>query len=460
MAWAPGVRGLVLAAVLAVATSAGAVAVLLHPEDNIRKITGTNAAAPGLAWSITADKLSGQASATFRTPVDGTEYNSRTAGFIDAGNTIVTVIGTPDESSLRDPQIYGIDARTGAMRWRAPAAKLGGCAEMPIDGKLVCFTSLSDDTPALVGYDIDSGAVTRTPVEWKYTFGIAADHDRLYVAEGDVEDRDVRVHAGTLADPKAHWSRTFAMGALYEDMTSRPLDVAHGQGVFELGGDLAGFDLRTGNPTWTAELYGYTRTTFDALVVRTGTTCSGPRPEGKNGRTDTDILDRTGRILACTDSPAVQDVELDRPTDNIIPILLADTAYDRRDGTVRWINPDLVTHDDTTLRVATLGDTAVLLDYTAFTATGVDLRTGHQLWKTTTRAGAVHTWNGRVAVLSNFEGLWAIDPHTGNTVWDIPFRAVTDAPTGITGGGQLTEKNSGTYTYTDSHTMIGLRPLD
>ncbi|WP_454197796.1 outer membrane protein assembly factor BamB family protein [Nocardia sp. Marseille-Q1738] len=457
MAWAPGVRGLVLAAVLAVGTSAGAVAVLLHPEDSIRKITGTNAAAPGLAWSSTAAELSGQASAKFHTPVDGTEYDYGSVGFIDAGNTMITVIGTPGESSLRDPQMYGIDARTGAMRWRAPAAKLGGCAEVPIDGKLVCFTSLSDDTPALVGFDIDSGAVTRTPVEWKYPFGIAADHDRLYVAEGDVESDDVRVHAGTLADPKAHWSRTFAMGASYESDYSRPLDVAHGQGVFELGADLAGFDLRTGNPTWTAELYGwpYTRTTFDALVVRTGS-----RLEGSNGRTGADILDRTGRILASTDSPAVQDVEVDRPTDDTIPILLADTAYDRRDGTVRWTNPDLVTHD-TTLRVATLGDTAVLFNYTAFTATGVDLRTGHQLWKTTTRrVGTVHTWNGRVAVLSDAEGLWAIDPHTGNTVWDIPFRAVTDAPTGITGGGQLTEKNSGTYTYTDSHTMIGLRPLD
>jgi outer membrane protein assembly factor BamB len=321
-----------------------------------------------------------------------------------------------------------------------------------------------DKSPALVGFDIDSGAVTRTPVEW-LTFGLAADHDRLYVAEGDVESDDVHVHAGTLADPKAHWSRTFAMGASWDSVDGQALDVSHGQGVLELGADLGGFDLRTGNPTWTAELNGCSiaRKTFDALVVRTRIQCSGSRPEGSNGRTGADILDRTGRTLATTDSAGVYDLTFDRPTDDTIPILLADSAYDRRDGTVRWTNPDLATKDGPDLRggaVATLGDTALVFNYGTLTTKGVDLRTGQQLWQATTRrSGTVHTWNGHVAVLSDSNGLWAIDPHTGDTVWDIQFRAVNDARTPIGGEGQLIEKSSGTYIYTDPRTMIGLRPL-
>ncbi|WP_069167839.1 outer membrane protein assembly factor BamB family protein, partial [Nocardia altamirensis] len=460
MAWPPGVRGLVFAAVLAVGTSAGAVAVLMHPEDSIRKITGTNSAAPGLAWSIDAATLAGQAAAEFRTPVGGTEYDHGSAGFVAAGNTMITVIGARGESAPRDPQMYGIDARTGKARWHAPATGLGGCADTPVDGKLICFTSVLDKSPALVGYDIDTGAITRTPIDW-LIFGLAADQDRLYVAEGDVESDDVRVHAGTLADPKAHWSRAFAVGTSWDSVDSQALDIAHGQGVLGLGAGLAGFDLRTGSPTWTAELNGCSsaRGTFDALVVRTRIQCPGSRPEGSNGRTGADILDRTGGTLATTDSAAVHDVAIDRPTDATIPILLADSAYDRRDGTVRWTNPDLVTRDGSTLRVATLGDTALLFDSRAGTTTGVDLRTGHQLWETTTRRfGTVHTWNGRLAVLSDNAGLWAIDPHTGDTIWDIPFRAVNDAPTPIADG-QLTEKSSGTYVFTDTHTMIGLRPL-
>ncbi|WP_280444386.1 hypothetical protein [Nocardia brasiliensis] len=50
----PGLRGLILAAVAAVLTTAGAVYVLTQPADGVRKITGTAAAAPGLARYVPA----------------------------------------------------------------------------------------------------------------------------------------------------------------------------------------------------------------------------------------------------------------------------------------------------------------------------------------------------------------------------------------------------------------------
>lgn len=464
MAWPPGVRNLVLAAVAALVTSAGAVAVLLHPEDTTRKITGTTDAAPGLAWSVDAAATYGRAFAEFRNPIGGTEYDYGSAGFIDAGDTLLTVIGVSDDDmSLRDPMMYGIDAATGKVRWNYPAAELGGCAAAPVDGELVCFTSPSADTPAIVGYDIASGAITRTPVTWN-VFALATVDDRVYVAEGDVESDDVRVHAGTLADPDAYWSRAFAMGTSWEDLPYDALDVSHGQGVLTLGADLAGFDLGTGAPTWTAELNGCSRTavTFAALVLRVNTECPGYRVTG------TDILDRTGRILVSTDRAGVHDLTLDRPTDDTIPVLLADTAYDRRDGSVRWTSPDLVhTPADTEgaaaagTAIAVLGDIALLRDTTTAGAlTGLDLRTGQRLWRTTPeRFGTVHAADDRVVILSDSTGLWAIDSRTGETVWDIPFRAVNADPDALTGGGELVAKNKARYVYAAPRTMIGLRPL-
>ncbi|MET8779194.1 PQQ-binding-like beta-propeller repeat protein [Nocardia sp. NPDC004654] len=466
MAWPPGVRNLVLATVAAVVTSAGAVAVLLHPEDGTRKITGTGDAAPGLAWSIDAAAIDGRAAAEFRDPVAGTEYDMDTTGFVDAGDTVVTVVGAADDGTVRDPVMYGIDAATGATRWRAPAAELGGCAGTPVDGDIVCFTSPTADIPALVGYDVASGAITRTPTDW-LVFALAATDDRVYLAEGDVESDDVRVHAGTLADPDAYWTRAFEMGTLWEDLPSDALDVSHGQGVLALGADIAGFDPRGGDPTWTAKLHGcsHVTQTFDALVLHDHTGCAGYSPTGA------EILDRTGRTLVATDGEdeGVHDLTVDRPADATIPVLLADVAYDRRDGTIRWTNRDLVrtgpdrygSGANRGTATAVLGDVALLHDPATLTSTGLDLRTGQRLWRTNTeRFGAVHGWDGHVAVLADTTGLWAIDPRTGEIVWDIPFLAINADPDALTGGGEFSAKGDGRYIYAAPHTIIGLRPLD
>ncbi|MEV0032670.1 PQQ-binding-like beta-propeller repeat protein [Nocardia sp. NPDC050793] len=463
MAWPPGIRNLVLAAVAAVVTSTVAVAVLLHPEDGTRKITGTVDAAPGLAWSIDAVAIDGRASAEFRDPVAGTEFDLDATGFVDAGDTVVTVIGVADGSMVRDPVMYGIDATTGATRWRAPAGELGGCAGTPVDGDVVCFTSPMAEVPALVGYDVASGAITRTPTDW-LVFALAAADDRVYIAEGDVESDDVRVHAGTLADPDAYWTRAFAMGTLWEDLSSDALDVSRGQGVLALGADVAGFDLGGGDPTWTAQLHGCSRITqtFDALVLHDHTGCAGYSPVGA------EILDRTGRALVATNGEGVHDLTFDRPADATIPVLLADGAYDRRDGTVRWTDTDLVQNGpdrngggaNRGTATAVLGDVALLHDPATLTATGVNLRTGQRLWRRNTeRFGAVHGWDGHFAILTDATGLWAVDLRTGEITWDIPFLAVHADPDAITGEGELSAKGNGHYIYAARRTIIGLRPL-
>ncbi|NEW52421.1 PQQ-binding-like beta-propeller repeat protein [Nocardia cyriacigeorgica] len=461
----PGIRNLVLAAVAAVVTSAGAVAVLTQPDDTTRKITGTNDAAPGLAWSIDAAATYGEAFAEFRDPAFGTEYDLGGAGVMDAGDTLIAVIGVADDGmSLREPRMYGFDTDTGEKRWQAPAADLSGCADAPVDGMLVCYTSVSAEDPALIGYDIDTGAITRTPSDWM-VFAIAAVDDRLYVAEGDVESDDVRVHSGTLSDPEVHWSRSFAMGTAWESLSPDALDVSHGQGIFTLGPDLASFDLVTGEPTFTAALEGCSRTTAtsDALLHRVHTECDGYRV------TSTDILDRTGRVLATTDRPGVHDLALDEPADDAVPVVMADTAYDRRDGTVRWTSPDLIyTSDDTgegpTTRgaaTAILGDIALLQDHTAHTMSGLDLRTGQRLWRTESDGyPPVRAWDSRVAVLTDPTGFRAIDPRTGETAWTTPFRAINTDPDALTDNGELIARSPGHFVFAAPRTMIALHPLD
>lgn len=465
MRLAPGVRGLVLAAVAAVVTSAGAAAVLLTPPDSLRKITGTDAAAPGLAWSLDAAALSGRSFAEFRSPVDATGINLGSAGFLTAGDTLVTVVGvsTDDSVALRDAVMYGIDAATGQVSWQAPADGLGGCAAVPLDGELLCFADTTSGPRDLIGYDLADGAVTRTPVPWQ-PFALAVAGDRLFVAEGDVESDDVRVHSGTRADPDGGWTRAFALGTAWEDL-GNALDVTHGQGLLALGADLAGFDLDTGAPTWTARLEECSRvtTTIPALVERIRTRCDGYRVTG------VDLLDRTGRVIAATDHGAPHSLVVDAPTDDSIPVLIADTAYDRRDGTVRWTNPDLLytaaDHEDTPTEygtaVAVLGDLAVLSDPRTATTSGLDLRTGETRWRVPTeRQGTVALRDGDDIVFTDAQGLWSVDAHTGKTHWDIPFRAVNPDPDAFSGPSAVAATDTDHLTLATARTMIGLRPFD
>lgn len=447
----PGLRNLVLAATAAAVTTVAAVVVHTQPADPTRKITGTADSAPGLAWSTSTAGL-GRAGAEFHDPRDGTESDLNATGFVEYDGTLVTVLAESDDGTLRDPVMVGLDAGTGAKRWQAPAADLIGCGSAPVDGRVVCL----DRERALVGYDLGTGAVTRTPTPW-FPFAIATLDDRVYVAEGDVESDDVRVHAGTLADPEAYWSRAFDMGALWEDLPFQAVDVSHGQGVLTLGADIAGFDLATGEPTWTTALDGCSDAgaTSGALVVRVRSECGGRG-------TGSDLIDRTGRTIATSDSAVAQTPSIDLPADDTVPVLLGDGGYDRRTGSRVWTSPDLISADgEIGTAVAILGDVALLEDPGTRTATGLDLRTGHRLWRTdTTRPGTILGGDGRTVVLADYTGLRAIDARTGAISWDIPFRAVDPDPAALTGAGLLAASGEGHYLYAGARTMIGLRPLD
>ncbi|MEV0247403.1 PQQ-binding-like beta-propeller repeat protein [Nocardia sp. NPDC050712] len=401
--------------------------------------------------------------AEFRDPRAGTEFDTGEPGFVDAGATLVTVVGVPDDDMyLRDPVLTGFDARTGARRWQTPAPNLRGCGPTAVDGQIVCF----GHDKALIAFDVATGQLTRTPTDW-YPFALATLDDRLYVAEGDVESDDVRVHSGTLADPDAYWSQAFGMGTSWEDLPFDALDVSHGQGIFTLGADIAGFDLANGKQTWSADLDGCSDAagTSGTLVVHTRSGCGGDRITGSA------LLDRTGHAIATTDSAVAQSLSIDRPTDETIPVLLGDSAYNRRTGSLMWRSPDLIsvpaqTSPDNPVSAngtaaAILGDLALLRDLDAHTISGLDLRTGHRLWRADdNRFGTIQAWDGDTVVLSDGTGLWAVDPRNGAIAWDIPFLAVNVDRTALTGSGRLAAHGNGRYTYASARAMIGLRPLE
>lgn len=459
------IRNLLVAATVAVVTVTGAVVTVVQAGgDGTRKITGTSDAAPGLGWSVDAAAMYGQAFAEFRDPRTGSEYDWGNPGFVAADDMLVSIVGVSHGGmSLTDPVMVGIDATDGEVRWQSPAEDLGGCAAAPVEGRLVCFTSPLAEDPALVGFDLRTGAVTRTSTDWM-VFALAAHEDRLYVAEGNIEDDDVRLHAGTLADPDSLWSRPFAMGSIWEDDLTEALDVSHGQGVLTLGADVAGFDLASGRPTWTTRLEGCSRVAPSAggVVVRFRTECDGHRITGS------DALDRTGRVIATADSTVTQNLSFDRPTDEDVPLLLGDGAYDRRTGEPLWTSADLVAalepneYNANTTRgtaVAVVGDVAILRGEGGAN-TALDLRTGERLWRHDDgHFGTIGATDGDLALTVGGEGIRAVDVRTGESPWDTPFLKIIDDPDALASNGMLAAPQPGRYVYASARTMIGLRPL-
>ncbi|WP_137723017.1 PQQ-binding-like beta-propeller repeat protein [Prescottella subtropica] len=459
------VRNLTVAAAVAAVTVTGAVVTVVQDGgDGTRKITGTVDAAPGLGWSLDAAAMYGQSFAEFRDPVTGSEYDWGNTGFVDAGDMLVSIVGISNGGmSLGDPVTVGVDAASGDVRWRSPAEELGGCTSAPVDGEIVCFTSPVADEPALVGFDVTTGDVTRTPTDW-IVFAVATVDDRLYVAEGNIEDADVRVHAGTLDDPDASWSRSFDMEGWWEDDLSHALDVAHGQGVVVLGTDLAGFDLDTGEPTWTSSLDGCSRVepTAGALVVTTRIECDGYR------RTGTEVIDGAGRVIAAVDGEVTQSPSFDDPVDATVPVLVGDGGHDRATGERLWTSTDLVStprevdEDNANTRFGTatavVGDIAILRDGDATTA--LDLRTGKRLWqRDESNFGTVQGHDDRVVVTVDHEAIRAFDLRTGEPKWETPFLAIDDDPNALGSDGMLRVGGDGRYSYVSNRTMIGLRQL-
>ncbi|WP_430334640.1 PQQ-binding-like beta-propeller repeat protein [Rhodococcus sp. ACT016] len=459
------IRNLLVAAAVAIVTVTSAVVTVVQAGgDGTRKITGTSDAAPGLGWSVDAAATYGRAFAEFRDPRSGSEFDWGDPGFVISGDVVVTMIGVSHgEMNLQDATMFGIDAVGGEVRWQSPADDLAGCASTPVDGRLVCFTSPLVEEPALVGFDLDTGEITRTPTEWM-VFAIAADGDRLYVAEGDIEDDDVRLHAGTLADPDAQWSQPFVMGSVWEDDLTDVLDVSHGQGVFTLGADVAGFDLDSGRPTWTTRLEGCSRVapSDGGVLVRFRTECDGHRITGS------DVIDRGGRTIVSVDGEVAQSLSFDAPADESIPLLVGDGAYDRRTGDLRWTSPDLISprepdeyNASTALgtAVAVVGDVVLLRDYSAKTTTALDLRTGDRLWHRDDESfRTVGALDGQL-VLTVGDGIRAVDARTGESPWDASFLAINDDPDTLSSNGMLATSDPGRYVYASARTMIGLRPL-
>ncbi len=462
---------LIAAAAAAVLTVSGAVAVVIDRANAgpaVTAIPGTNANAPGVAWTLDAATVLGRPFAVFRSPLASSEFDTDSRGFIDGGDILVTKVGLPNQKtgSFDSPMMAGIDASTGSVRWRAPSGNLSGCAATPIANKGVCYNVSFAGSPTIATIDLENGEITRYPTDWTI-LGLAASDDTLFIVEGNPEDNDIRVRSGSPADPDRNWTQSFDIGDSWENMFGQILAVQDGIGVLELSGDTIGFDPASGTPTWSRSIPDCSssmRITLGGIALRTKNDC------GIGAVVGSEAIDSGGKVIATSNREAAHYLAIDEPLDESVPILIGDSAYDRRTGEKRWTSPDLVSTPDTPrpdasflnatvgTAAAVVGNVALLMDSVGESQSALDLRTGQRLWRSAGPVpGPPAVYDGRSVIWANTDKLVARDPRTGDVSWEIPVEAIValdDRP--FSNQGTISTSKDG-LTYATERSIVSLR---
>ncbi|SNS93548.1 outer membrane protein assembly factor BamB family protein [Rhodococcoides kyotonense] len=446
--------------VTVVSVSAATVFLAQDRTATIKRITDATPGAPGLAWALDAS-ASGLNGATFSDPRSGSEYPWG-VGAIRIDDTLFTlaVVGGGDGPNT-DAVMVAVDVDSGTVRWTAPAQELATCADEPLDGALVCQRVPYLPHPGLITYDIASGE-SRTVPSSPDAFAITVAEDRLYTAEGNLEDADVRLHRGTLERPDADWSAPVTASGGWEDQYADRLKVDTEIGQFDIGGQFASFDAATGKEVWSTDILddcviAKYRSAGD-LAVATEFDCAGDSSDV----TATRAYTSDGDVLVSHPGPVEHYLAIDDPTDASVPVVLGDAAFDRTSGEELW-RSDLLIFDDPgdewndprirgTLG-AVIGEVGLLSR--DGTTIGIDLNSGEELWRAPERWSIIGS-DGDTVLASESGHLNALDSLSGELLWSAEYsKMIPDGASPDT----LIEGADGSYTLMSGSTLARLIPL-
>lgn len=453
---------LIVAGLVAVITvSAASFVVAQDRTTTIKRITDASPAAPGMAWTTDVSE-SGLDGAVFADPRTGSMF-SWGAGSIRIDDTLLTLAVVPDDlTTSSDAVMMSIDAATGDLLWTAPADDVAACADQPLDGRLVCQIPTFGENPGLLTFDVATGE-SHHYESAPDIFAATVANGSVYVAEGNLEDADVMLHRGTLDDYDADWSVGLDVWAGWEDQYADQLVVGEDSGHFDLGGDFSTFDAQTGNGLWSTDILDdcliAQYRTLDDVSVASNFDCDGD----SSIVTGTTAYTSDGTVLATSSGPAIHYLSIDEPSDVSVPVVLGDGAFDRRTGEQLWRSDELTMAQpatewtEETVRgtlVAVVGDVGVMSGDARLS--GLDLRSGEQLWSTE-GTGSILARDGDRLLVSGGGNLGALDVRTGEQLWSAEYSKMT--PDESTTLDTAVDAHDGTYLLQSGSTLARLEPL-
>ncbi len=452
-----GTLALTAAAIAAVVTVTTAVIVLTHGErsSDDTRTSAAPSAPPAVTWTLDAARYLGRPFGQFSDPRGGASFGSGTTGFVSTADTLITLAGSPtSDYHLDDAVMIGIDPETGKVRWKTPAADLEGCGSTPVSDQLVCYASDADGKRAIVTYDTRSGVSSRRSLS-EFVFAITTTADSVYVAEGNPEDSEVRVHSGTVENISAHWTRSFDLSGgwdgVYEDQV---LTVIDGVGLVRIGGQMAHFAADSGVERWRSTDYRVNIATLETggvLVESETDTPSGTKVVDQRLRAP------DASVRASTTSQTVQRFDVGRDGDPDRPVLMGDAAYDRDSGEQLWRSGDLVAGQGGGFGTVTaVTDHVVYLRDADTSETGLDLSSGKRLWRNISpQQFTPLASRDDVIAGSDGQALTAFDTRHGTPQWTVPFSTLDPDPETFRAGGALVSHDDG-WVFSSDRRIVGL----
>lgn len=364
---------------------------------------------PQATWETSAEELMGSAdSGVILAAPDP-------AGRPDEADVLVLAAWVGDSSAA-----VGLDRATGAQVWRQdfPGVRQTACYVLGDGRRTACSVPVAEGSAdhrvvtlvTSTGEIVGDDTVAQTPRH------VVAVGDDLVVAGSNVADGRLMMSRGTPADVDRLWAAESGPGFVDQTEYWGEYTTDEGRAAFEVSGASMSVDLATGD----AQLSltgGEGRLGLWPGGVSTRTTVVNATDSAPAGGTTTLTL-ADGSVLTVPGSPWAWTGDGDVQTD---VVGADDTAFDARTAEVLWTAPER----DDALATSYLAAADLVIQASWYEESAqllaLDLRTGAEAWRASTRSYAEATLHGRVLLLGSFWELTAIDLGTGESPWKLAY---------------------------------------
>ena len=426
---APGRRRIALitgAATLAVALTAGTVAVVSWLRDDSQSVArpegmlpGTYPTAPEVDWSVRAGDFTSGVKPGFASPVYGAAYYGAVGAVVAGEHVIVQVV--PDRSSADGAQLVAFNLVDGHHEWSRPSNGRDGCAREPLGDLLPCRNSENYGPTSQVDFiDVDTGEVRSSASVPFHLNMLASDGRSLYTA-GYVESEGLVVAKGAVKDPISGWQVSIPGGACDGYGGGDAYDLRVRDGIvsgFQSGGAEIALHGADGSPVFDHPVTNVS--VLDGSTVTARRCMAGRDMENW----PTEVVDGDGARLFTTDARLARrslEVRAGPPT---VLVTADGVGLDARTGETRWRQTEWPTNSVTTVAV---GDTVVYQGDQTDALAAVSLDTGSTLWSDSPAAiGAEPLTDGRNLISTLRADIRARSLVGGDELWSIQTPGVGD----------------------------------
>lgn len=413
------------AATLAVALTAGTVAVVSWLRDDSPSVArpegmlpGTYPSAPEVDWSVHARDFTSGPEPAFTSPVYGAAYYASVGAVVVGEHVIVHAV--PQRSSPEGAQMVAFNLADGHVEWTRPSNGRDGCAAEALGKLLPCKNSENyGPTSQLDFIDVDTGEVKSSASVPFYLNMLASDGESLYTA-GYRESDGLVVARGSAEDPLSGWQVSIPGGACEGYGGGDAYDLRVRDGIvsgFQGGGANIALHASDGSPV-------FDHAVTQVSVLGGGTVTASKCLSGRNMDSwPTEVSDGS-TLLFTTDAHVVRHSLEVRARPPTVLVTADGVGLDAKTGETRWRQTDWPADSVTTVAV---GDTLVYQGGHTDSLAAGSLESGSILWGDSPAViGEEALTDGRNLISTLRTDIQARSLVDGDELWSMPTPGAGD----------------------------------